>query len=179
MNQKKNTLLFSILFLFVFVYVGKNSNLKGTKKYLISLQIAWILIFGPLNSANAKDNSIIPGVHGFQPPISRQNTNVNNQINQIFKGAKPNIPSPNKPPRAPSGFQSGFPISHKPVEKQGFYGGATGLGASSNGSGNGSSSPADDSNQNNIRSKSLDNYSNPNSSNQGQKKKKREFSPNK
>jgi hypothetical protein len=26
--------------------------------------------WGVLDSANAKDNSIIPGTHGFKPPIS-------------------------------------------------------------------------------------------------------------
>ena len=48
-----------------------------------------------------------------------------------------------KPPRVPSGF---YRIPHKPVEKQGIYGGATGLGGSS---GSGSGSPGDDSNPNN------------------------------
>ena len=71
MNKTKNTVLFSILFIFVFIYVGKNSNLRGTRRYFISLQIAWMLMFGWLDPANAKDNPIIPGAHGFKPPISR------------------------------------------------------------------------------------------------------------
>jgi len=38
MSKRKNTVLFSILF--IFVYLGKNSNLRGTKRFFISLQIA-------------------------------------------------------------------------------------------------------------------------------------------
>ena len=71
MSKRKNTVLFSILFIFVFVYLGKNSNLRGTRRFFISLQIAWILMFGGSDPANGKDNTIISGAHGFQPPISR------------------------------------------------------------------------------------------------------------
>ena len=38
MNKTKNTVLFSILVIFVFIYVGKNSNLSGTRRYFISLK---------------------------------------------------------------------------------------------------------------------------------------------
>lgn len=148
MNRKKNTVLFIILF--VFVYVGKNSNLRGTRRYFISLKIAWILMFGWLDLANVKDNPIILGAHGFKPPISRRNPSFNNPA---LGGARQNTskgvsPDPNKPPRAPSYFWT----PHKPVKKQGLYGGATGFG----GSGSGSGSPGDDSNQNNPRFKSSD-----------------------
>ena len=54
MNQRKNAILFSILFISVFIYVGKNSDLRGTRRFFISLKIAWLLIFGRLDSANAK-----------------------------------------------------------------------------------------------------------------------------
>jgi hypothetical protein len=164
--------LFSILFVYIFIYVGKNSNLRGTRKYFISLKIAWILMFGWLDPANAKDNPIIPGAHGFKPPISRRNLNFNNPA---LGGARQNIgkgvsPGPNKPPRAPIGFRT----PHKPVKNQGFYGGATDFGGS--GSGNGSGSPGDDSNQNNPRFKSSDQCQNPNYFNQGQKKKNKKNS---
>jgi hypothetical protein len=78
MNRTKNTVSFSILFVFVFIYVGKNSNLRGTRRYFIALKIAWIIMFGWLDPANAKDNQIIPRAHGFKPPISRRNPNFNN-----------------------------------------------------------------------------------------------------
>lgn len=48
----------SILFISIFVYVGNNSDLRGTKRFFISLKITWFLIFGALDSANAKDNEI-------------------------------------------------------------------------------------------------------------------------
>ena len=60
MSKRKNTVLFSIFFIFVFVYLGKHSNLRGTRRFFISLQIAWSLMFGGLDPANAKDNTIIP-----------------------------------------------------------------------------------------------------------------------
>ncbi|MGK0326505.1 MAG: hypothetical protein ACJA2M_002996 [Polaribacter sp.] len=71
MSQKKNTLLFSILLIFIFLYVGNNSELRGTKRLFISLKIAWFIIFGGLDFANAKDNGIIPGVDGFTSSLSR------------------------------------------------------------------------------------------------------------
>jgi hypothetical protein len=40
MSQRKNTVLFSILFISVFIYLGKNSDLRGTKRFFISLKIA-------------------------------------------------------------------------------------------------------------------------------------------
>ena len=103
--------------------------------------------WGVLDSANAKDNSIIPGTHGFKPPISGPYWN-NPRFNNLAlgrnrqntgKGVSPGI---NKPPRAPSGFW----IPQKLVEKQGFYAGATDFGNSS-----GSGSSEDDSNPNNPR----------------------------
>ena len=161
MSKRKNTVLFSILFIFVFVYLGKNSNLRGTKRFFISLKIAWILMFGGLDPANAKDNTIIPGAHGFKPPISRRNPNNPKLNNPALGGARQNTgkgvsPGANKPPRAPSGFRT----PHKLVKKQGFYGGATGFG------GSGSGSPGDDSNPNNPRFKSSDQCQNPNYFNQ-------------
>jgi hypothetical protein len=170
MSKRKNTVLFSILFIFIFVYVGKNSDLRGTRRFFISLKITWILMFGGLDSANAKDNPILPGAHGFKPPISRLNRNNPRFNNPALGGARQNTgkgvsPGANKPPRALSGFRT----PHKPVKKQGFYGGATGFGGSSSGS------PGDDSNPNNPRfnTKSSDQCQNPNYFNQAQKKKKK------
>ena len=90
------------------------------------------------------DNTILPGAHGFKPPISRPNLNNPNFNNPALGGARQNIgkgvsPVANKPPRSPSGFRA----PHKPVEKQGLHGGATGLGGSGSSS---SGSPGDDSN---------------------------------
>ena len=174
MIQRKNTVLFSILFIFVFVYVGKNSNLRGTKRFFISLKIVWLLTFGVLDSANAKDNTIILGAHGFKPSISRPYRNNPGFNNPTLGGARQNTgkgvsPGANKPPRAPSGFRT----PQKPVEKQGLYGGSTGFVGSI-----GSGSPGDDSNPNNLRfnPKSSDQCQNPNYLNQKQKKKKKKNS---
>ena len=90
MSKRKNTVLFSILFIFVFIYLGKNSNLRGTRRFFISLKIAWILMFGGLDPANAKDNTIIPGAHGFKPPISRRNPNNRKLNNPALGGARQN-----------------------------------------------------------------------------------------
>ena len=40
MSKRKHIVLFSILFIFVFVYLGNNSNLRGTKRFFISRQLA-------------------------------------------------------------------------------------------------------------------------------------------
>ena len=161
MSKRKNTVLFSILFIFVYLYLGKNSNLRGTRRFFISLQIAWSLMFGWLDPANAKDNTIIPGAHGFKPPISRRNPNNPKLNNPALGGTRQNTgkgvsPSANKPPRAPIGL----------------YVRATGSG------GSGSGSPGDDSNPNNPRfsTKSSDQCQNPNYFNQAQKKKKKKNS---
>ena len=109
MSKRKNTVIFSTVF--VFVYVSKNSNLTGTRKFFISLQIAWILMSeGKLNFANAKDFVLIPEVHGFKPPISRRNPYNPKPINPALGGARPNTgkggsSGANKPPRAPSGLK--------------------------------------------------------------------------
>ena len=169
MSKRTNTVLFAISIL-LYLYLGKNSNLRGTRRFFISLQIAWSLMFGWLDPANAKDNTIIPGAHGFKPPISRRNPKLNNPA---LGGARQNTgkgvsPGANKPPRAPSGFRTPY----KPVKKQGLYGGATGSG------GSGSGSPGDDSNPNNphFNTKSSDQCQNPNYFNQAQKKKKKKNS---
>ena len=171
MGKRENTVLFSMLFIFVFVYIGKNSNFRGTTRFFISLKIAWILMFGGLASANAKDDMIIPGTHAFKTPISRRNPNNPNPSNPVLGAAKKNTgkgvaSGVNKPPRAPSGFRK----PHKPVKKQGVYGGATGFGGSGNGSGN----AGDNSNPKNphFNKKSPDQCQNPNYSSQAQRKKK-------
>ena len=122
-----------------------------------------------LDPANAKDNTIIPGAHGFQFPISRRNPNNPKLNNPALGGARQNTgkgvsPGANKRPLARSGFRT----PHKPVKKQGLYSGATSF------DGSGSGSPGDDSNPNNPRfnKKSSDQCQNPNYFNQAQKKKK-------
>ena len=87
MSKRKNTVLFSIVFIFVFVYLSKNSDLRVTRRFFISLKIRWILMFGGLDPANAKDNPIIPGAHGFKPPISRPNPNNLKFNNPALGGA--------------------------------------------------------------------------------------------
>lgn len=169
MSKRKNTVLFSIVFIFVFVYVSKNSDLRVTRRFFISLKISWILMFGGLDPANAKDNSIIPGAHGFKPPVLRPNLNNLKFNHPALGGARQNIdkgisPASNKPSRAPSGFRT----PHKPVEKQSLYGGATGFGGSGSSS---SGSPGDDSNP--FNTKFPNQCQNSNYFNQTQKKKKK------
>jgi hypothetical protein len=81
-------------------------------------------------------------------------------------GRTPSSPSHgSKPPRVPSGF---YRMPHKPVEKQGIYGGPTSLGGSS-GSDSGSGSPGDDS----INKKSSNQSQDPSYYHQSKKKKKK------
>ena len=59
---------------------------------------------GGLDPANAKDNTIIPGAHGFKPPILRPNLNNPKLNNLALGGARQNTgkgvsPGANKPPR--------------------------------------------------------------------------------
>ena len=129
-------------------------------------------MFGGLYPATAKDNTIVPGAHGFKPPISRRNPNNPKLNNLALGGANQNTSKGvssgvNKPLRAPSGFWTPYNL----VKKQGLYGGATG----SNGSGSGSPGPGDDSNPNNphFNTKSSDQCQNPNYFSQAQKQKKR------
>lgn len=173
MSKRKNTVLFSIIFIFVFVYVSKNSDLRFIRRFFVSLKIAWILMFGGLEPANAKDNFSIPGANGFTPQISRPNPNNPKFNNPALGRASQNSgkgvsPTANKPPRAPSGFRT----PHKTVEKQGLYAGATGFGGSGSSS---SGSPGDDSNP--FNTKSPNQCQNPNYFNQTQtqtqKKKKK------
>ena len=91
MSERKNTVLFSILFIFVFIYVGNNSDLRVTRRFFISLKIVWILMFVGLYPANTKDNPIIPGVHGFKLPISRRNPNNPKFNNPALRGTRQNI----------------------------------------------------------------------------------------
>ena len=111
MSKTKNTVLFRMLFIFAFVYVSKNLDLRVTRRFFISLKIAWILVFceGGLDSTNAKDNLIILGAHPFKPLISRQNWNnpkfnkpaLGETTQNIGKGVSSGV---NKPPRALSDF---------------------------------------------------------------------------
>ena len=175
MIQRKNVLLlFTILFIFVFVYVSKNSDLSRQKKFFISVKLAWIiLVFGVgLYPANGKD--IIPLVHGFkQNNLSTRNLKFNKFNNPALGQARRNIgkrvsPGANKLPRAESGFR----ISPESFKNQGLYAGATGFG------GGGSSYPelpGDDSNSNNnqLNKESSDQFKNPNYWNKEQKKQKK------
>ncbi len=173
MGKKTNTILFSILFIFVFVYISKNSNIIGTKRLLISLEIASIIIFGWAGRGNAKDITIIPEVTGLQPPLPRRNQNNLRSNNPALGLGANKSPQPisgkgaDKPPRGPIGFRT-----PPPLKKQGFYGGATGFSESGS---SGSGSPGDDSNPNNstFNTKSSDQCQNPYYLNQGQKKPKK------
>lgn len=60
--------LFTIVFIFVFLYLSRNSELRGRKKLSIALKITWLLLFSELKSVSGKDYPIIPGADGFQPP---------------------------------------------------------------------------------------------------------------
>ena len=71
--------------MFIFIYLIKNSDLRVTRRFFILLKIGWILMFGGLDLANAKDNPIIAGAHGFKPPISTLNTN-NPKFNNSVPG---------------------------------------------------------------------------------------------
>lgn len=89
MNKRKNIVSFTIIFMFVLIHVGKNSNFRGAKKYFITLKITWILMFGGLglDPANAKDNSIVLRAHGFKPLVPARNLNNPKSNNPALGGA--------------------------------------------------------------------------------------------
>ena len=82
MNKTKNTVSFSIFFIFVFRYVGKNSNLRGIRRYFILLKIPWIPIFGWLDPANTKDD--LNYLRSIQPTQERQMVYFFKQIEETI-----------------------------------------------------------------------------------------------
>lgn len=171
MSKRTKMVIFSILFMFIFVYLGKNSNLTRFKKLYTSFLIARKIIFGGLDVANAKNNKIIlGGVYGFEPPISRPNPNNNPALGRARQNiSKGLFPPANKLPRAPSGFRAPT-TPYKPVKKQGLYGGVTSF-VNNNSGGSG-----DDSNINlRFSKKSSAQSQNLTYFNQAQKKKKKNF----
>lgn len=89
-------MLFGILFIYVFICINNDVNLRVTRRFFISLKIVWIIMFTGLDPVNAKDNPIIPGTHGFKPPISRPNLSNPKFNNPALGGARQNTKSPNQ-----------------------------------------------------------------------------------
>ena len=127
-------------------------------------------MFGGLDSANTKDNTIILGVHGFKPSIPRRNPNNFKLNNSALEKAKQNTGKgvsldANKPPQARSGFRTPY----KPVKNKVFMVRQQALVIVVSGS----RSREDDSTSNNPRFniKSSDQWQSPNYFNLPQKKK--------
>ena len=136
--RKRKFILFLIVFLIVFRVLGKNSNLRGRKRFTRSLNITLILIVESLNPTEANANQgIIPGAPGFTPQRPLLGPRKRNPMN-------PN-PNPTKPPRLPSGFTK---IPHTPLKEQRLAG--------QGGNGNGKGNPGSNSNPKNRRSESPD-----------------------
>jgi len=53
MSKRKNTVQFSVFFIFVFVYGSKNLYFRVNRKFFISLKITWTLMFGESYPFNA------------------------------------------------------------------------------------------------------------------------------
>ena len=51
-------------YLYIYIDLGKNSNLKGSKKFIVKFELVWMLKFGRMNTAAAK--KILPGFNGFR-----------------------------------------------------------------------------------------------------------------
>lgn len=168
MSKRKNTVLFNILFIFGFVYVNNNSDLRVIRRFFILLQLAQILMFEGLDPANAKNNPIIPRAYGFKPPRSRPNQN-NLKLNNPLVGVRQNI-SKEVSSGANQKLSDTIQICKK---KQGLYARVTGFGESGSSS---SKSSADDSNP--FNTKSSNQGQNPNYFNQIQKKKKKGYDVN-
>lgn len=61
MNKKTHLISGFLILITVFLVVYKNSNVKGFRRFLISLKLAVIITFSLGSPADAKDNKFLPG----------------------------------------------------------------------------------------------------------------------
>jgi len=101
MNKKTHIIPFFLILLTVFVVAYKNSNVKGFRRFLISLKLAVILTFSLVSPADAKDNGFLTGADGFTPPLSRPAPN-----NYGYFGSKTTSSSSGAPKKGPNGSPS-------------------------------------------------------------------------
>ena len=59
MKLQKNTVLFSLIFIYVFVCLDKNSNIKGVKKFLFVFKPSSLFVFAQMEPAVAKNNNTV------------------------------------------------------------------------------------------------------------------------
>ena len=100
MKVNKKTLgLVLIMFLgiFWFIFRSIDSDIKGLKRFVLSVKLALIITFGFLSPADAKDSGFLPGADGFTPPLSRPAPN-----NQGYFGSK-TTSSSGAPKKDPNG----------------------------------------------------------------------------
>nr|UDP55519.1 hypothetical protein orf238b [Schizostauron trachyderma] len=73
MNKKTHLISGFLILITVFLVVYKNSNVKGFRRFLISLKLAVIITFSLVSPADAKDNGFLPGADAWsnKPSISR------------------------------------------------------------------------------------------------------------
>ncbi len=101
MKVNKKTLgLVLIMFLgiFWFIFRSIDSDIKGLKRFVLSVKLALIITFGFLSPADAKDSGFLPGADGFTPPLSRPAPN-----NQGYFGSKTTNSSSVAPKKDPNG----------------------------------------------------------------------------
>lgn len=100
MKANKKTLgLFLVMFLGAFWFISRSidSDIKGLKRFVLSVKLALIITFGLSSPTDAKDSGFLPGADGFTPPLSRPAPN-----NQGYFGSK-TTSSSGAPKKDPNG----------------------------------------------------------------------------
>lgn len=101
MKANKKTLgLFLVMFLGAFWFISRSidSDIKGLKRFVLSVKLALIITFGLSSPTDAKDSGFLPGADGFTPPLSRPAPN-----NKGYFGSKTTSSSSGAPKKDPNG----------------------------------------------------------------------------
>lgn len=98
--SKKDLGWFLVMFLgvFWFIYRSIDSDIKGLKRFVLSVKLALIIIFSLSSPVDAKDSGFLPGADGFAPPPSRPAPS-----NSGYFGSKTTSSSSGAPKKDPNG----------------------------------------------------------------------------
>lgn len=88
------------MFLGAFWFISRSidSDIKGLKRFVLSVKLALIITFGLSSPTHAKDSGFLPGADGFTPPLSRPAPNT-----QGYFGSKTTSSSGGAPKKDPNG----------------------------------------------------------------------------